>query len=119
MAEETIHRLTQGDTKTPLQAIVEQKNTSGVYEAVNLTGLTVKFCMATAAGVSKVALATATLVDAANGVVQYDFAADDVNTAGTFYGWFVVFNAAGDEVDTFPADGLTFKIIIAPKYARS
>jgi len=112
------HRITQGDTLTPLAATLQQKNASGNYEAVDVTSKDVKFCMVKSDDTTKVALTDSNVskVDAANGKVQYDFQAADVDTAGTFYAWFVV--ESGGELDTFPADGKAWKIVIVAKYAR-
>jgi hypothetical protein len=44
------------------------------------------------------------------GHVQYKFQADDVATAGIFYGWFQIVDAT--ETDTFPDDGRNFEIEI-------
>lgn len=44
------------------------------------------------------------------GHVQYDFQADDVATAGSYWGWFQIVDAT--ETDTFPANGRDFRIEI-------
>lgn len=70
--------------------------------AVDLTGLTVQFRMEAADGtqVQDWTATGVTVVSAANGQVQYDFAAANVATAGVYYGWFRV--GDGSEWDTFP-----------------
>lgn len=105
-----VHHLSVGDTLTPVGATLKQRNTSGVLAAVNLTGKTVKFRMVDDAGTVVVNDAAATVVTAESGTVQYDFAAGDVDTAGTYWGWFLVYS--GSEFDTFPAEGRALKIII-------
>ena len=102
MALET-HRIVVGDTLTPMGCQLKQRNASGALEAVNLTGTTVKFSMANAAGTVVVNEATTgvSVITAASGLVQYDFQTADVAAAGTFYGWFTVYS--GTEKDTYPA----------------
>ena len=95
-----------GDTRTPLRVRLTQ---SGV--AVDLTGKTVAFKMVTSTGGEKVAenAANVSVLDAATGDVQYQLQAADVDTAGTFYGWWLVYDGDGKR-DTFPADGRTYAI---------
>jgi len=106
------HELSVGDTLTPMGATLQQKNASGVLAAVDLTGLTVKFQMVDSAGTVKVAETTTgvTVTDAAAGKVQYDFQSADVDTEGTFYGWFTVYS--GSERDTYPIGGRELVIVI-------
>lgn len=67
----------------------------------NLTGKTVTFTMYNAATkVVKVNAQAATVVIAASGLVKYDFAAADVDTAGIFWGSFRVTESG--ETDTYP-----------------
>ena len=97
-----IHQIGVGDTLTPLGCQCAQRNTSGVLEVVNLTGLTVKFTMVSAAGAVIVNEATTgvAVTDAINGKVRYDFQSADVANAGTFFSWFTVYS--GTEHDTYP-----------------
>jgi hypothetical protein len=55
----------------------------------------------TSTGAVKVSLASATLVTAAAGLVKYSWAAEDVNTAGTYSGEFQVTFLSGG-IQTFP-----------------
>ena len=112
MALET-HRITVGDTLTPMGVQLKQRNTSGVLAAVNLTGATVKFSMVAEDGTVIVDEATTgvTVTDAEEGQVQYDFQAADVEEAGTFYGWFTVYSSG--ERDTYPKGGRKFVIEIS------
>lgn len=107
-----IHDRMIGNTLTPLGAQLKQRNASGVYVPVVLTGLTVKFKMVAEDGTVTVAETSTgvTIADATNGKVEYDFLAADVDTAGTYWGWFYVYS--GTEYDSFPSDGRTFKIVI-------
>jgi len=78
-------------------------------DAIDLTGATVRFKMSTIRGVSKVD-AVASIEDAANGLVQYDWQAADTDTAGLFYcEWEATY--ADSNVETFPNEGFnTVKI---------
>lgn len=106
---QTHERITH-DTLTPIAAALKQVGSDGAIAAVDLSGKTVKFTMRSAAGAVVVDEGDATVTDAANGLVQYDFAAGDVDIAGTYYAWFHVY--VGDERDTYPAAGRSFRVII-------
>lgn len=109
------HELSVGDTLTPLAVQLKQRNASGVLTAVDLSGLTVKFTMVDSSGGMVVAETPTgvTVTAAATGLVQYDFQSGDVDTAGTFYGWFTVYN--GSEKDTYPAGGRKLVIVISDR----
>ena len=110
---QVIHRRRVGDTRTVLPVTLQQANESGVLAAVDLTGLTVTFSMVNAAtGATKIA-ATSTgvsVVTAASGTVNYDFAAAGVDTAGVYYGTFRVTQSS--ETDAFPVASKGLKICI-------
>jgi hypothetical protein len=112
MATET-HKLSVGNTLTPVGCECVQRGTNGVLGPTNLTGLSVKFTMVDSSGTVVVNEATATVNDAANGLVQYDFQSGDVDTAGTFYGWFNVYS--GSEFDTYPVGGRKLVIEITAR----
>ena len=96
------HERRVGDTAKVYSAVLTYKSTAGVDTAKDLTGLSVTFTMVNAAtGVAKVSAAAATIVTAASGIVSYDFQAADVDTAGVFWGSFIVTESA--ETDTYPA----------------
>ena len=96
------HERRVGDTTKVYSAVLTYKSTAGVDTAKDLTGLSVTFTMINAAtGVTKVSAAAATIVTAASGIVSYDFQAADVDTAGIFWGTFVVTESA--ETDSYPA----------------
>lgn len=96
-----------GDTRTPLaRTLIQGAN------AVDLTGLTVKFQMVDSSGTVVIAetATNVTVVSAANGQVQFAFTSGQVATAGTYYGWFTVYN--GSAKDHFPNDGRSLIIEI-------
>ena len=99
-----------GDTRTPIGAILKQRNSSGTLTPVDLSGKTLKFHMVKANGTVVVDEASATITDATGGEVQYDPEASEV-TAGVYYAWFIVVDGSGEE-DTFPVGGRKFQIII-------
>ena len=57
---------------------------------VNLTGATVTFTLRDTAGTAVVLDAAATLLDAANGIVEYQLATADVDTTGFFFAQFKI-----------------------------
>ena len=96
------HERRVGDTAKVYSAMLKYKDTSGADTIKNLTGLSVTFTMINAAtGAVKVAAQAATIVTAASGIVKYDFVSADVNTAGIYWGSFVVTETS--ETDTYPA----------------
>ena len=106
---------TKGDTLTPVGVQLKAKDATGAYAVIDLTGLTVKFHMVDDDGADVVAETTTgvTVTDAANGKVMYDFQAADVDEAGTFYGWFLVYS--GTEVDSYPVNGRKLEIEIVER----
>ena len=102
MSTNTPHERRVGDTAKVFSAILTHKNIAGVDTVKDLTGLSVTFTMhnAATAGI-KVNAAAAAIVTALSGIVQYDFAAADVDTAGVYWGSFIVTESA--ETDTYPA----------------
>lgn len=94
------HRRAKGDTLAKFGPITLKDN--GTVR--NLTGLTVKFRMYDSEG-TLITDAAASVLSAAAGTVEYDFAALDVATEGTYYGWFVVLGGTGGtEPDHYPND---------------
>ena len=106
------HTITVGDTLTPLGVQLLQRDTSGALSAVDLAGKTVKFFMVDEDGTDVVTETETgvTVTGESDGQVQYDFQAADVDTAGTFYGWFRVYSGA--EYDTYPTGGRKLCILI-------
>lgn len=86
----------QHDRKPSIQATLS--TTAG---AVDLTGCTVKFIMAPAAGGAPTINATATIVTAVSGVVRYDWISADTATTGSFLAEWQVTDAGGKQW-TFP-----------------
>lgn len=72
--------------------------------AVDLTNATVDFHMAEPRGGQTVVDASATIVDAANGDVEYQWASSDTSKAGRYRAEFQVTYSDGD-VETFPNVG--------------
>lgn len=103
-----VHTIAVGDTRTPLGVTLMQGG-----EPVDLTGYTVKFRMVDSSGADVVTETDTgvTVTDAVAGQAQYGFAADDVGTAGTYYGFFTVYNGSAKR-DTFPPDGRKLRIDI-------
>lgn len=101
------------DTDTAIAA--QLKRPDG--DAVDLTDLTVYFKMVDSEGSTKVSLTTdnVTTTDATNGKVQYSPQAADVDTAGTYYAYFVTKDGSGN-YDTFPAEKGEFRIDIKSDY---
>ena len=108
-----IHRRRVGDTRTVLPVTLQQPDSAGVLQAVNLTGLTLQFKMVNAAtGATKIALTGTgvTVTTAASGQAQYDFSAAGVDAAGVYWGTFVVTQSS--ETDSFPVRTQDLKICI-------
>lgn len=86
----------RGDTQPSLQ--VQILNPDGTPR--NCTGHVVTFRMGQAGQARKVDTAATTTVNAVQGIYQYDWGANDLNTLGDFRAEFVV-----DGNDTYPKDG--------------
>lgn len=83
-------------------------------DAIDLTGHTVAFRMIAADGTVKVDNAAATVDDATAGNVSYAWAAADVDTAGTYYYWWIVTRASNSKTERFPGDGRKRLVILCP-----
>ena len=98
MADFTIK---QGDTSPAIEATLKD-NTGNV---VNLTGASVRFHMATLGFSSKID-AAATIVNASEGKVKYEWQSADTVTADSFIvEWEITYSDSS--VETFPNDGYT------------
>lgn len=100
----------QNDTAPALDAILARQN----GEAVNLTGASVKFMMRLGVASPKVNT-SATIVNAASGLVRYSFTAANTDTAGVYDAEFEV-TYADATVETFPNDGY-FKVTVVDDIA--
>ena len=112
MTQQT-HRRRVGDTRTVLPVTLQQPNDSGVLAAVDLTGKTVQFKMVNAAtNIVEIAMTSTgvSVVTAASGTVNYDFSGAGVDTAGVYWGTFVV--TEGGETDSFPVRTQDLRILI-------
>ena len=102
MTQNKPHERRVGDTTKVYSAVLTAKSTAGVDTSKDVTGLTITFTMINAAtGVAKVSAQAATIVTAASGIVSYDFQATDVDTAGVYWGTFIVTEST--ETDAYPA----------------
>ena len=100
----------QNDTSPAIQATLKDANGS----AIDLTGADVVMHMKSVNGVLKVS-EEMTIVDAANGVVKYDWVTGDTDTVGTYYVEFQV-TYADLTIETFPNDDKAV-ILIKPELA--
>lgn len=108
MAVQTLTRQV-GDTQIAIAAAL--KRADGAVAPT--TGLTVKFTLIDAQGNVKLAETSSNVsaTNAALGLVQYDPQAADVDTEGTFYGYFITEDGSSKQ-DTFPVEKGDFKIVI-------
>ena len=100
------------DTNTPMTVELKRRDAEGELQPEDLTGKNVFFKMVDYEGTVIVEETNSgvTVTDAVNGRVEFDFRDADVDEAGTFYGYFVVYT--GSEFDTFPVERRDLKIII-------
>jgi len=108
------HHHTVDDTLTPLGFRLRRRSTTGEWEAVNLTGMTVEFRMVDEDGTAVVSDEEIgiTITDATNGEGHYDFDDSDVGEAGVYYAWIRVVDPVTLEVDTYPAGGRRWVIVL-------
>lgn len=90
----------QNDTAPSLRATL----LDGDGNPVNLSGSTVRFHMRLLGQTAIVVNQSATLIDAANGIAQYNWVAADTDTIGSYQAEFEVTYANGT-IETFPNDG--------------
>jgi len=108
-----VHRRRVGDLRTVLPVTLQQPDSSGVLQAINLTGLTITFKMINAADGSTKIAATSTgvsVVSASAGTVNYDFSSGGVDAAGVFWGTFLVTESG--QTDAVPVRQKDLKIVI-------
>jgi len=101
----------QGDLSPAFQLTL--KDSAGT--AVNLTGSTVRLHLYTQDKATVVLDKSATLVDAVNGVVKYEWVDGDTDDAGWFWVEFEV-TYADSTVETFPNSGY-IGVVIEPQLA--
>jgi hypothetical protein len=91
-------------------------DTNGNKVPMNLTGMTVAFRMVPAIPssppVPTIANAGALIINAAEGIVAYEWQWADVANPGIFYAWFIVNNAGA--LEHFPCTGTDYQINIYP-----
>lgn len=96
----------QNDTSPSLQATLKDAS----LNPINLAGASVQFHMKGIDGSLKVNAAM-TVVDAVNGVIQYDWQDGDTDTVGSYYAEFEV-TYTDDTVETFPNNtNKTIKVV--------
>jgi len=99
-------RIKTNDTSPKLSVTL----TDALGNAIGLAGCSARFHMKAFGASSLKVDAVATIVDAINGIVEYQWQSSDTDTAGTYYGEIEV--TYGDNtVETFPNNGY-FTIII-------
>lgn len=101
----------QNDTSPSLRA----KLVDGNGAAANLLGCTVRFHMRLGFGGAVKIDNSASIVDAAAGIVQYNWAPSDTDTVGQFIGEFEV-TFPGGIIETFP-NSSNIQITISPEIA--
>lgn len=89
--------LKANDTSPSLQATLKDGN----GDAVSLIGATVRFHMRAIGAADELVNAEATVSDADNGIVYYQWNANDTGAIGSYEGEFEV-TYAGGEIETFP-----------------
>tara|TARA_R110000796_G_scaffold197368_1_gene313717 strand:- start:183 stop:503 length:321 start_codon:yes stop_codon:yes gene_type:complete len=89
----------QNDTSPSLKANL----TDSDLTPIALTGATVKLHMKSITGVVKVD-SSMIIIDAANGVIQYNWSSGNTDTVGTYYVEFQVTYSDGS-IETFPNSG--------------
>lgn len=102
----------QNDTWPPIQATLKD----AAAAAVNLTGASVKFTLKQDGGSVTVNEATATILSAAAGTVEYAWATGDTASAGTYQAeWEVTFSTG--KIATFPNTIDKIVVTINPELA--
>jgi len=96
------HRRHINDRLKPIGGELKEKNALGVLVPSILTDKTVAFRMVDESGEIVVNDRAATVTNAATGLVQYDFLSTEVDTVGTYYGYFVVTDTATGKTNTYP-----------------
>ena len=90
----------QNDTSPALQATLKDSDNN----AVNLTGASVSFKMRLIGGTTLKTNHTATIFNASNGVVTFNWRSSDTDTAGDYQAEFQV-TYSDSSIETFPNNG--------------
>jgi FlaG/FlaF family flagellin (archaellin) len=98
MASETDFYIKQDDTAPALEA--QLCDSSG--DPVDLTDTSVSFVMQPVGGDTKTISAMATIDDPTNGMVSYNWADGDTQTAGYYNAEFIVSDSSTQTDETFP-----------------
>lgn len=111
---QAIHYRHITDTRTALSATLKQRNPSRVLTVVDLTPCTVAFKMVDADGVVVIEETSdgVTIDSPTGGQVSYDFSSAGVLTAGTYYGYFIVYDGSLG-TDHFPSRHQELKIVLS------
>ena len=106
-----------GDRSRPISAQLQRLTEDGLVDLVLVDGETVEFSMLDSSEVVKVIQTLATIDDASasgGAKVSYSPTADDVDTAGTFHGYFHRVDSSGF-FETFPTKHAGFVITFIAK----
>jgi hypothetical protein len=106
----TVIYMVQNDLMPVLQATLTKADGT----PYTLTGATVTFSLEKADGTSVVQKKACTILDAANGKVQYAWSQGDTNVIGLCYGEFEVLFSDGT-VLTFPPQNQDLQILFRPQ----
>jgi len=87
----------QNDTAPSLRATLRD----GSGTVIDLTDATVRFHMKAVGGTAVKVDALSNIIDAEGGIVQYNWASNDTDTAGSYYAEFEVTYSDGT-IETFP-----------------
>lgn len=101
MAANKPHERRVGNLSKVYPGLCKYRDKNGDMVFRDLTGATVTFSMVNAAtGVLKVSAASADIVSNSGGEVSYSFVANDVDTAGIYWGTFHV--TVGGSTESYP-----------------
>jgi hypothetical protein len=103
-------RMTVGDTRTPISDTLIDDGGN----PINLAGHTVKFRLIDADANAVVDSAAATIDDEGAGDVSYPWQDADVDTAGTFYYWWIAIRTSDGNEERFPSGGRMRRLVIDP-----
>lgn len=112
MANTNIHTIKQGDTAPPVKGTVLQRDGVSIQD---LTGATATFSMAKGSDVI-IDNASASITDAPNGVVEYQWVAGDTDTASSDNRGEFRITFADGSIERVP-NNKDLVIIITPKVA--